>query len=109
MRKNEEKPRSADTDDGGRVRLPVSQRVLDALDFPVGAFGRISFVEAAGNREVTVEGCVGLSEYGEKMISLELCDGTMTISGAGLELRSFSGGKVSVNGVIRSIEWGREE
>ena len=92
MRKNEEKPRVADTDDGGRVRLPVSQRVLDALDFPVGAFGRISFVEAAGNREVTVEGCVGLSEYGEKMISLELCDGTMTIAAPGASCGAFRAG-----------------
>ena len=109
MRKNREDPRETDTDDGGRAGTPFTKRLLDALDIPVGAFGSISFVEAAGNREVTIDGCTGLAEYGEKKISLELCDGRMTVNGTGLELVSFSGGRVSVNGVISSIVWGREE
>ena len=31
-------------------KTPISQRILDSLDIPVGTFGKISFIEAAGNR-----------------------------------------------------------
>lgn len=84
----------------------LARRILDSLDIPVGAVGKISFVEAVGNREISVDGCVGLNEYGQQKIVLTLCDGKIIINGSGLELHSFSGGRVSVDGTIRSIEWG---
>lgn len=90
------------------TKLPLSQRILESLDIPVGTFGRVSFIEASGNREINISGCTGLAEYGSERIVLELCDGCMTISGAKLELRSFSGGRVSVSGIISGIIWGRE-
>ena len=86
----------------------LTRKILDSLDIPVGAVGKISFVEAVGNREISVDGCVGLNEYCQQRIVLALCDGELTINGSGLELHSFSGGRVSVDGTIRSIEWGRE-
>jgi sporulation protein YqfC len=92
----------------GAARLPLSQRILDKLDIPVGTFGRISFIEATGNREINISGCVGLNEYSASRVVLELCDGFMTIIGSELELRSFSGGRVSVSGIISSIKYGRE-
>lgn len=88
--------------------LPLSQRILDSLDIPVGTFGKISFIEAAGNREVNISGCIGLAGYSSERVILELCDGYMTINGSCLELRSFTGGRVSVSGVISGIIYGRE-
>lgn len=92
----------------GAAKLPLSQRILESLDIPVGTFGRISFIEAAGNREINISGCVGLAEYATSRVVLELCDGFITINGSELELRSFSGGRVSVSGIISSIKYGRE-
>ncbi len=90
-------------------KKPLSQRMCETLDIPVGTFGRISFIEAVGNRELSISGCESLTSYtGEKVI-LELCDGRLTVTGTELELRSFSGGSVLVNGVITSIIYGTEQ
>lgn len=87
-------------------RKPLSQRICETLDIPVGTFGKISFIEAAGNRELGISGCESLLIYTEERIVLELCDGVITVLGEGLELRSFSGGRVSVNGTISGISYG---
>ena len=89
-------------------RKPLSQRFCETLDIPVGTVGRISFIEAVGNRELSISGCEGLTSYTDRCVILELCDGRLTVTGAGLELRSFTGGRVSVSGVIASIVYGAE-
>lgn len=91
------------------AKKPLSQRLCETLDIPVGAFGRISFIEAAGNRELSINGCEGLIAYSEEKVVLELCDGCMTIRGSGLTLQSFTGGRVTVNGAIAGILYGKEE
>ncbi len=89
-------------------KIPIGQRVCERLDIPVGTLGKASFIEAVGNREVTVSGCEGLLNYTENEVALRLCDGEISISGEGLELRSFSGGRIAVRGAVRSICLGGE-
>ncbi len=89
-------------------KKPLSQRLCETFDIPLGAVGRISFIEAVGNRELCISGCEGLSSYTDGRVILELCDGRLTITGTGLELRSFSGGRVSVSGRISGIIYGAE-
>lgn len=89
-------------------KKPLSQRILERLDIPVGTFGRISFIEAVGNREISVDGCEGLVAYTEELVVLILCDGFLSIRGTELELHSFSCGRVSVSGIISSICYGNE-
>ncbi len=89
-------------------KKPLSQRICERLDIPVGTFGRISFIEAVGNREVSVDGCEGLVAYTEELVVLILCDGFLSIRGTGLELHSFSYGRVSVSGIISNICYGNE-
>ncbi|MBQ8509139.1 MAG: YabP/YqfC family sporulation protein [Clostridia bacterium] len=91
------------------ARKPLSQRLCETFDIPVGTFGKISFIEAAGNRELSISGCESLVAYTEECVVLELCDGCITIRGSDLTLRSFTGGRVTVNGIIVSIFYGREE
>jgi len=87
-------------------KKPLSQRICETFDIPVGTFGKISFVEATGNRELGISGCEALLNYGSDRIVLRLCDGIITVLGEGLELRSFSGGRVTVNGIITGISYG---
>lgn len=89
-----------------KIKKPISQRLCETLDIPVGTFGKISFIEAVGNRELCVSGCLGLISYTDRLVILELCDGILTVSGSLLELHSFSGGRVSVSGVISGISYG---
>lgn len=87
----------------------LSRRICETLDIPVGTFGRISFIEAIGNRELSVSGCESLVVYTEELVVLELCDGTLSVKGNGLELRSFTGGRVTVSGTISAIGYGGRE
>ncbi len=87
---------------------PFSQRLCEAFDIPVGTFGRISFIEASGNRELCISGCEELIAYAEDKVILELCDHRLIICGSELELRSFSGGRIAVNGCIASIVYDKE-
>ena len=89
-------------------KIPIGQRVCERLDIPAGTLGKASFIEAVGNREVTVSGCEGLLNYTENEVALRLCDGLITVSGEGLELRSFALGRVLVRGTVRCIRRGGE-
>lgn len=91
-----------------KTKKPISQRLCETLDIPVGTFGKISFIEAVGNREICVSGCEGLISYTDELIVLELCDGILKIKGSILEMQSFSGGRVSVNGIISDINYGEK-
>ncbi len=89
-----------------KIKKPISQRICESLDVPEGAFGRTSFVEAVGNRELTVIGCEGLRTYTDSRVVLELCDGIFCVLGKDLELRSFIDGAVTVRGIISSVHYG---
>ena len=91
-----------------KSKKPLSQRLCEVLDIPVGTFGKISFIEAVGNRELCVDGCEGLVTYTDNTVILILCDGLLTVKGTELELKSFSFGRVSVSGIISSICYGEE-
>ena len=84
-------------------KISPLQRLMEGLDIPVGTFGKFSFVEAVGKREVTVGGCVSLLNYTEKEVELRVCDGVVCISGEGLELQSFTLGRVAVRGRVTCI------
>ena len=89
-------------------KRPLSERICESLDIPVGTFGKISFIEAIGNRELTVSGCEGLLTYTDSRAVLRMCDGVLTVDGEGLELRSFAGGRVAVRGTVTCIRYGSE-
>lgn len=90
-------------------KIPLTQRICERLDLPTGTLGDMCFIEAAGNRELTVSGCIGLLSYTDDCAILRLCDGTLTVIGEGLTLRSFAGGRVAVRGTLRCIKYGEEE
>ncbi len=89
-----------------KTRKPITQRICESLDIPEGTFGRTSFFEAVGNREITVSGCEGLRTYTDDRVVLELCDGIFSVCGRELELKSFIDGSVSIRGVIFSVHYG---
>lgn len=92
-----------------KTKKSISKRLCDTFDIPVGTFGNISFMEAVSNRELSISGCEYLVTYTEELVILELCDGRLSVRGTGLELRSFTGGRVTISGVISDIGYGVQE
>ncbi len=92
-----------------KTKKSLAKRLCDTLDIPEGTFGNVSFIEATGNRELSISGCEYLVTYTEELVVLELCDGRLSVRGTNLELKSFTGGRVTVNGAISDIGYGDRE
>ncbi len=63
-------------------------------------------VEISGNTEVIVEGCLGVLEYGENVISLNTAKLTVKINGGDLSIVSFQNGQAVVTGIIAGVDFG---
>ena len=83
----------------------VSDRLTESLEIPRAALGNCARIELAGNRELAVEGCVGITEYGENEVSMSLGALTMKVRGSGLLIRSFDLHCLVINGLIEAVEF----
>lgn len=62
-------------------------------------------VEISGNTEAIVEGCLGVLEYGDKVISLNTAKLTVKINGADLSIVSFQNGQAVITGIIAGVDF----
>ena len=60
-----------------------------ALEVPPGTLSRTCNMQLSGNREVLVDGCRGLIEYGDERIKINVGNGTV-------QFRPRTGNKVAV-------------
>lgn len=63
-------------------------------------------IEISGNTEAIVEGCLGVLEYGDSVISLNTAKLTVRINGADLTITSFQNGQAVITGIIASVDFG---
>ncbi|MBQ4626193.1 MAG: YabP/YqfC family sporulation protein [Clostridia bacterium] len=63
-------------------------------------------VEISGNTEAIVEGCLGVLEYSDSVISLNTAKLTVRINGADLSIVSFQNGQAVITGVIAGVDFG---
>ena len=86
-----------------------SERILDtisrSLDLPQEAVGGYAHIEISGNREVIVEGCQGVLEYGESVIALNTGRLTVRICGCDLTVISMQNGQAVIKGVVTGVEY----
>ena len=61
--------------------------------------------EMSGNREIIIDGCKGVVEYGENLIKLNLGENVLTLSGSELVINSFDSGIAVINGQIGDISF----
>lgn len=62
-------------------------------------------LELFGNREITVEGCVGVLEYSDTYLKLRLPRGALILCGGSFEIVTFEGTAITVRGSISSLEF----
>ena len=60
-------------------------------------------LETLGNREIIIEGCKGIAEYGENLIKLNTKTLVIGFSGTDLLIQSFDNGVAIIKGVISEI------
>ena len=62
-------------------------------------------IEMLGNREMIVEGCKGVVEYGETLIKLSLGENVLSLSGDNLVIKSFDSSVAVITGLICDISF----
>lgn len=86
------------------------ENLLDTLTKKYGVQKETLFggthVEISSNAEVIVEGCLGVLEYSDDVISLNTPKLTVRITGADLSIISFQNGQAVVSGVIAGVDFG---
>ena len=62
-------------------------------------------IEMLSNREIIVDGCKGVIEYGENFIKLNIGELTLDIVGQNLIIESFDGGIAIIRGRFGEINF----
>lgn len=62
-------------------------------------------IELFSDREITVEGCLGVFEYREDYIKLKLPKGSLTLCGEELSVICFENKTISIGGKLSSLEF----
>ncbi len=76
-----------------------------ALEVPPGTFTKTCNLQMSGNREVLVDGCRGLLEYGDEKIRVNAGNGVIQFTGRGLEIKSLGEQSAVIGGFILSVEF----
>lgn len=62
-------------------------------------------LELFGNREIIIEGCMGVLEYSDTYLKLRLPKGSLTVCGSGFDIVTFEDTVITVRGNISSLEF----
>ncbi|MBO5410825.1 MAG: YabP/YqfC family sporulation protein [Clostridia bacterium] len=80
------------------------------LDIPADAVSGYARIEMSGNREISIDGCLGVLEYSENAISINTGRLTVKICGAELTVVSMQNGQAAIKGIITCVDFcNREE
>lgn len=66
---------------------------------------RHSAIQLYDNTRMTVEVCLGIAEFDENRIRLELADSNVTITGLELKMKNYNRGGIEIKGKIHSIDF----
>ncbi len=64
----------------------AAEYIGKALEMPPGTLSKTCNMQFSGNREVLIDGCRGLLEYGDEKIRINVGNGIVQLVGRGLEL-----------------------
>ena len=79
-----------------------NRKRIQAL-LPGGIYGPM--IELIGNREAVIEGCYGVVEYNDSLVSLNCKKTSVTFEGADINLKALSSDVIEVTGVFNCISF----
>ncbi len=85
------------------------EKIMDSisrnLDLPTDTVSGYAHIEMSGNREVIVEGCKGVLEYSDCVISLNTGKLTVKFCGCDMTILSMQGSQAIIKGIITCVEF----
>ena len=80
-------------------------KISEALEIPLGSIPGYTHIELESNRTATVDGCIGILEYGENSIKINTAKLVVHICGCDLTVISMQNGQAVVTGCITGIDF----
>jgi len=62
-------------------------------------------IEIFTGKEIIVDGCLGVLEFGDTYILLKLKKGNLTLIGNGLDIKSFEASTIVIGGVVKTLDF----
>ena len=81
----------------------AAEHISEALEILPGTLTASCSIQMSSNREVLIDGCRGLLEYGDEKIRVNVGNGVVQLVGRGLEIKSLSYTNVVISGYILSV------
>ena len=83
----------------------AAEQLSSAFEIMPGTLSSGCAIQMSSNREVLIDGCRGLLEYGDEKIRVNVGNGVVQLVGRGLEIESLSYKAVVISGYILSVEF----
>ena len=76
-----------------------------ALQVSDDPFSKLAQINFKGNREMIIDGCYGIIEYSDCLISINIGNSILKLIGFDFTISDYSESNLTVRGIIKSIEF----
>ena len=84
------------------IKKGLGEIISDKFDIPLNGIASVPNAQLIGNTQLSIDGCVGIKKYKDDEIIIRCKSFILFISGASLSMITFSQGRVSIKGYIKS-------
>jgi len=84
------------------IRKNVNEMIADKFDIPLNGIASVPNAHFVGNTHLSIEGCIGIKKYNDDEIVIRTKSFILIITGNSLSMMTFSLGRVSIKGFIKS-------
>lgn len=88
-----------------RKKDQIAKKFAEELQLPEAAVHNIFSIEFRSNSEVTVEGCMGIIEYSDFRITINLGCRKVSFHGDELEISTFFESQAVIKGTVLSMDF----
>ena len=84
------------------IRRSLNEMISDKFDIPLNGIDSVPNAHFVGNTHLSIEGCIGIKKYDDNEIIIRTKSFILQITGDSLYMMTFSQGRVSIKGYIRT-------
>ncbi len=84
------------------IKKSLGEMISDRFDIPLNGISAVPNAQLIGNTQLSIDGCVGIKKYKDDEIIIRCKSFILFITGSSLSMMTFSQGRVSIRGYIKS-------
>lgn len=88
-----------------RRKEDMAKKFAEELQIPESAVHKTFSIEFHSNTDVTVEGCMGMVEYSDRLIAINLGDRIVRFHGDDMEISTFFESQAVIKGTVLSMDF----